>query len=301
MNNKCTANADCAADECCTVWPDTNNKRCQPATVDGELQTILPFASFTAVCAEDTVETPTDAPLSAEDDLAAEAQAKAAEALSEFNALADETIKTNAGWYDMTTEEQEAWDEERAERIAARDEADALDKENAGYDDMSNEAKAVYDAEYLKWKKEWFKVCQEEPDSIECRKGREVRDADEVARKADGYYEKDVDARETFDEAQETETEKEKNALAVAWLDDNKPAAGEPGSSCGTGCTTDGHCCGTSTPKDNADGVTDGQATNVCSATTGWTDGLGTEYTHVCAAKKLIATATALFAVAALM
>jgi hypothetical protein len=66
---------------------------------------------------------------------------------------------------------------------------------------MTNDAKAVYDAEYLTWKKEWFKVCQEEPDSIECRKGREVRDADEVARKADGYYEKDVTERETFDEA----------------------------------------------------------------------------------------------------
>jgi len=125
----------------------------------------------------------------------------------------------------MTTEEQAAWDEERAERIAARDEADALDKENAGYDDMSNDAKAVYDAEYLTWKKAWFKVCQEEPDSIECRKGREVRDADEVARKADGYYEKEKADRDTFDETQESETEKEKNALAVAWLDDNKPAA----------------------------------------------------------------------------
>jgi len=166
---------------------------------------------------------------------------------------------------------------------------------------MSNDAKAVYDAEYLKWKKEWFKVCQDEPNSIECRKGREVRNADEVARKADDYYEKDVTARETFDEAQVEETDKEKNALAVAWLDDNKPAAGEPGSSCGSGCTTEGHCCGTSTPKENASGDTAGQATNVCSTTSGWIDGLGTKYTHVCAAKKLLATATALFAVAAFM
>lgn len=28
VNNVCTANADCEAGECCTPWPDTNNKRC---------------------------------------------------------------------------------------------------------------------------------------------------------------------------------------------------------------------------------------------------------------------------------
>jgi len=69
------------------------------------LQSLAPFRDFTPVCAEDNNDVPTDTPRSAEDDLAAEAQAKAAEALSEFNALADETVKTNAGYYEMTEEE----------------------------------------------------------------------------------------------------------------------------------------------------------------------------------------------------
>lgn len=202
----------------------------------------------------------------------------------------------------MTAEEQAEWDEERAERIAARDAADAADKENAGYDDMSDDAKAVYDAEYLKWKKAWFATCQEEPDSIECRKGREIRDTDEVARKADDYYEMDVDARETFDETQEAETEKETAALAVLYLEDNPPAAGEAGSACVAGaCTTETHCCGTSTPSGNAAGVTDGQNTNVCAAAGSYTDILTQSYTHVCGAQKLLATAGAVLAAVYLM
>jgi len=168
---------------------------------------------------------------------------------------------------------------------------------------MSNDAKAVYDAEYLKWKKAWFATCQENPESIECRKGREIRDADEIARKADGYYDLDVEAREAWDEEQETETASTKDAITNAWLEDNKPAAGEAGSSCAAGgsCTTSTHCCGTSTPSDNAAGVTDGQLSNTCATTAGWTNGLGTSYNHVCAANKLIATATAIFAAAYLM
>ena len=173
----------------------------------------------------------------------------------------------------MSAEDQAAWDEERAERIAQRDAADALDRENADFENMSDDAKAVYDAEYLKWKKEWFAVCQESPDSIDCRKGREIRDAVELARNSDGYYEKDADARETFDDTQAEETDKEASALAVAWKEDNKPASGEPGSACaGSSCVTEGHCCGTSTPVSNAAGVTDGQETSICATIGKWTD-----------------------------
>jgi len=88
----------------------------------------------------------------------------------------------------MTFYEQEAWDEARAEEIAQRDHADASDREFAGYHDMSDEGKTIYDAEFLKFKKEWFEVCEEASHSIACKNGRELRAALEVVRKAENYY-----------------------------------------------------------------------------------------------------------------
>lgn len=60
--------------------------------------------------------------------------------------------------------------------------------------------------------------------------------------------------------------EKNASALAAAWIKENAPEEGEEGAECsasGAKCG-EGQCCGTSTPKGNADGVTDGEMTNVC-------------------------------------
>jgi len=41
--NKCTDNDGCGAGECCSYWPDSNNKRCITESLGGVEQTILPL------------------------------------------------------------------------------------------------------------------------------------------------------------------------------------------------------------------------------------------------------------------
>lgn len=69
VNNKCTLNSECAAEECCANWPDTNNKRCTAKTNGGVAQNIKPFDEFTPVCAASG----TAPPISAKTDLGKEA------------------------------------------------------------------------------------------------------------------------------------------------------------------------------------------------------------------------------------
>lgn len=140
----------------------------------------------------------------------------------------------------MTFYEQEAWDEERAEEIAERDHADAADREFAGYHEMSDEGKTVYDAEFMKFKKEWFEACQLAELSIECVNGRELRAACEVVRKAENYYSLNADARALIDRFYAEDYHKEVAALTAIWVQENKPAAGLIGSS----CAADNKCMG---------------------------------------------------------
>ena len=93
VNNICNANADCTAkaDQCCATWPDTNNRRCTDKTLEGVLQTILPFEPWKPVCAIDG----NAAPISGKKDLAEEALAKASEKLGEFRTSLATDAKNN--------------------------------------------------------------------------------------------------------------------------------------------------------------------------------------------------------------
>lgn len=160
----------------------------------------------------------------------------------------------------MTAKEQEAWDEARADKIAERETADVADRENAEYTTMSDDGKAVYDAEYLKWKKLWFATCQENAFTIQCIMGRDIRIDEENAREKVGYYEMDASERQEFDQTLQSELAEREAYLTKAWIKDNVPAPGELGSACSADnkCTGENQCCGTGTPSENADDVTDG-------------------------------------------
>jgi len=108
--------------------------------------------------------------------------------------------------------------------------------------------------------------------------------------------------RTTYESGRTSEVAALESTLAAAWLKDHEPADGEAGSSCATSrCSSTSHCCGDSTPKTGAYVVE--SLTDICadSSTLVYTDALGREYDHVCAAKKLlVTTAAALAAFAAL-
>jgi len=82
VNNLCAANTDCAENECCANWPDSNNLRCIASSLAGVEQDLQPFYAFTPACAVNS----NVAPTSARDDLANEALAKAASELETFRA-----------------------------------------------------------------------------------------------------------------------------------------------------------------------------------------------------------------------
>lgn len=128
-----------------------------------------------------------------------------------------------------------------------------------------------------------------------------MRSKEESDKKADGYYSKSADERTTFDTAQEERNKTEKATLTAAWKTANKPKDGEPGSACSKTekCSNKAHCCGTAKPK--LAGEKD--ITGVCAdkLTKKFTDGLGFEYTHACAAQRLLAAAGAVLAATYLM
>jgi len=76
VNNRCETTDDCGASECCANWPDSNNLRCISDALGGEVQTIAPFSAFTPTCIAGDGG---GAPISAEDDIANEALANAAQ------------------------------------------------------------------------------------------------------------------------------------------------------------------------------------------------------------------------------
>jgi hypothetical protein len=308
VHNLCETNNDCDLDMCCANWPDNNNKRCIDVAQAGTETTIQPFLPFTPTCAVDA-----GAPISASVDLAAEAQAKAAQAFTDFNALVEATLKENVGHADMTDEEKLEWDEAHAAKMVEEEAAIADDKLKANYSSMSSAAKAVWDAELLEWKKAVFETCEQDLKGIECKKNRDLRVAEEAARVAAGYYDMVPNERDIFDAAQKEEKKKLKATLTAAWVKDNTPAAGQAGSSCASAnpCAGENHCCGTATPKGasgsfsfpNVSGNVDGKLENVCADKTvlAFTNEIGIEYSHVCGASKLIATAGALLATVFLM
>jgi len=103
------------------------------------------------------------------------------------------------------------------------------------------------------------------------------------------------DERSEFVKARKDQVAALESSLAAAWLKDHAPAAGKPGSSCAgeLKCTAMEHCCGKSTRKDGA--FVNEPLEDICvdKSTLLFTDDLGREYTHVCAAQKIMATAAA--------
>jgi hypothetical protein len=129
-----------------------------------------------------------------------------------------------------------------------------------------------------------------------------MKEATEEARATEGYYAGDPAAREAFEEAAVAAVEATRATLTAAWVEANAPDAGTEGGACSASapCTVEPLCCGTATPTSNAVGVTTGEITGICADKT-YTDGLAREYGHVCAAKALLASATAIFAAALLL
>jgi len=102
VNNKCDTTDDCGADLCCSYWPDSNNKRCVDASLDGEEQTLLPFANWTPACIAGGDDGP---PIPAVDDLSNEALSQAAQALTDFVELMKTSLKEADGFEDLTEDE----------------------------------------------------------------------------------------------------------------------------------------------------------------------------------------------------
>lgn len=103
--------------------------------------------------------------------------------------------------------------------------------------------------------------------------------------------------RTTYESGRTSEVSALESTLAAAWIKDHAPADGEAGSSCATTrCSTTTQCCGDSTPQTGAYVVA--SLSDICadSTTLVYTDALGRKYDHVCAAQKILATATAAFA-----
>jgi len=79
-------------------------------------------------------------PVSAAEDLAAEAQAAAAQAISDFQDLVVTTLKEEAGYDDLDEAGKTAFDEELAADAATADAFEAKDRTASGYDEMDVEA-----------------------------------------------------------------------------------------------------------------------------------------------------------------
>jgi hypothetical protein len=165
VNNKCQVNTDCTtAGQCCANFPDTNNKRCIDATGGGVSTVLLPFKAFTPVCASSG----NAAPISAKDDLADEAAAQAAQAITDFEALMLTTAKTEDKYADMDADAKAAFDKKWAADRAKVTAYITKDKDASGYSVLTTEQKTIYDAELLKWMKATYEACNANKLSIAC-------------------------------------------------------------------------------------------------------------------------------------
>jgi len=239
-------------------------------------------------------------PENAQDDIADGALAEAAEELANFytNQLAD--AKENAGYDDMTDEEKAEFDQAAEADADKRKELFDELKETAGYEgeDCDKECKARFESELLKWGKEVYQTCKDDPKGIACRQANEIRKDDGKAR-AEGdknyYHGMTDDERAEFDKESQDRKKGLESTLAAAWLKDHAPQAGEEGSDCSVNkCTNPNHCCGTSTPQEGA--WVNEKLEKICGnkIMKKYEDVLGSKYDHVCeGAQKVMATAAA--------
>lgn len=205
----------------------------------------------------------------------------------------------------MEDKDRSVFDAKREAIIIERKAFDDADKKAAGYAEMDNDKKAIFDAELLKWKTRVYEDCEANEYSIKCRKATDIRTTQEEVRRANDYYNKSTSDREALDFAQQDADQQKIAALTAAWINENKPKSGKPGSECSAAekCAGIDHCCGTATPANNAPGVTIGQRDGVCASKTDrrFTDSLGMEFAHVCGAQKLVAAVASILAATYLM
>jgi hypothetical protein len=202
------------------------------------------------------------------------------------------------------------------------DEWTAKFKTIIGYDTdaCDDNCKAAFESEQLVWAKDVYEVCKVSEKDIACQEAYKLREKEEKVRagndneEAKNYYQKMTgEERDAFKKERVAEIEKEEAAIAAAFLEDNKIAEGLLGGFCGkpikeegeaegeaeetaVKCTNLGHCCGTSTPDDEA--FASEKLVQICAdkTTLKYENQVGRKYTHVCdveAARKLAATAAA--------
>lgn len=210
----------------------------------------------------------------------------------------DETCKSefDKGAKAQAEKREEEWNELKV--LAGYD--------NEGCDDV---CKKIFEEDLYQWEQDRYTACSENADSIECSKALDIKKGieEERAKSDTNYYALDAEARGNYDTAAKAEVDKIQAQITAAVVD-QPYAAGAAGSDCGDGCTTLGHCCGTSA----LDG-TDETQENICApgvrevmilgpaAESGtWTDRIGREWTHTCLAMAKLGSAVATAAVAAL-
>jgi len=160
-DNRCFMNIQCPGDNCCGLYPDANNRRCMAKSA-ALVPITLGAVTLTPTCMPDDGD---DAvPENAQDDISKGALSEASAALDTFAAAKLADAKTDAGYADMTAEEQTAWDAERTAEAAKRDELFTELKALGGYDDSTcdDACKAVFQAELLNWEKEVYEACAQD-------------------------------------------------------------------------------------------------------------------------------------------
>jgi hypothetical protein len=295
---QCGFSNQCAASECCMQTPDTNNRRCRPRTEANSALSIGPITIAAPKCEPESWD---DFVASlnvsnAQDDIASQTLSEATTALQDYldNLKAD--ARDRAGYKDFVGIAKSGWDSDYKNTVETpRDTLYTEIKTAVNYNGMNDTSKALFEEVLLAWEKEYYTTCKSSLESIQCREAYKLFKDTQTARGATNYYTGMTAAERTaFDAARADEVSSLESTLAAAWLSSNAPADGQPGSSCSTtACSTTTHCCGTSTPKTGAY-VTE-TLTDICvdSTTLVYTDGLGREYNHVCAAKKLLSIAAA--------
>merc|ERR1719453_707420 len=166
---------------------------------------------------------------------------------------------------DMTQEEKDAWDKKWD---------DAKDKREEFYDELrkvvtddwqnfGDAAKVVFMEELLDGLKTIDALCKDDAEAIVCTKGKDLLKKRWTAMAGKGDGEKSFFSEMTADERKKFATDFEETAkknigtMVKAWLEANKPAAGENGATCGEeGACPEGQCCGYSVPYEKpADGT----------------------------------------------
>jgi len=125
-------------ERCCMQYPDTNSRRCMDKSLAGTSSYVGPVL-FVGRCEPDQPVDDDEAPDNAQDDIAEGSLTLASEALGKWHDDQKDDAKVNAGYAEMTTEEQEDWDESYEAQKEKRNELYDELRTTIGYDDCDEE------------------------------------------------------------------------------------------------------------------------------------------------------------------